>query len=54
MQLEYAGQSYTSKLVRLHNLSGEAHVRQDFVFAAVRPLTSRPLQLSVWVTHHKM
>ena len=27
---------------------------QDFVFAAVRPLAPRKVQISVWVTHNKI
>ena len=26
---------------------------QDFVFAAVRPLDQRPLEINVFLTHHK-
>ena len=52
-QVEYAQTSFTSRLVRLHNISGEARIKQSFVFAAVRPLTSKLLQVSVWVTHNK-
>ncbi|GAX84935.1 hypothetical protein CEUSTIGMA_g12356.t1, partial [Chlamydomonas eustigma] len=53
LKLEYAHQMYTSRLVRLHHATGEAHVRQDFVFATVRPIDSRPLEISVWITHDK-
>ena len=53
LQVEYAQTSFTSRLVRLHNISGEARIKQSFVFAAVRPLSSKLLQVSVWVTHHK-
>ncbi|GAX78972.1 hypothetical protein CEUSTIGMA_g6412.t1 [Chlamydomonas eustigma] len=53
MRMAYAQQVYVSRLVRLHQAKGEARFKQDFVFAAVRPLVNRPLEISVYLTHNK-
>mmetsp|Transcript_40785 Transcript_40785/g.121729 ORF Transcript_40785/g.121729 Transcript_40785/m.121729 type:complete len:1546 (-) Transcript_40785:1222-5859(-) len=53
LEVEYAHQTYTSKMVRLDLATGTAHIRQDFVFATVRPIRSRPVMVGVYVTLNK-
>ena len=51
--MQYAQQTYTSRMVRLDTASGVAKIQQDFVFADVRPLANRPLGIAVYVTKDK-